>query len=375
MKTQQGLWTEGRGWAWSGSTPFAAKLAICFGAPDALTGSDAVAACKGRFSGAVVASCSTGGEIYGAEVYDDAVSVLAFEFEHTDVAAAQTQIEPNGGERAAGLALGRALFRSDLVAILVFSDGTQVNGSALIRAVRDVAGERFVITGGLAGDGARFVRTLTGIDGDVAQGQICAIGLYGPRIRIGHGSAGGWDVFGPERTVTRADGNRLFELDGKPALDLYKSYLGDEAERLPGSALLFPLKIFAPGDESGAIVRTVVGIDEDARAMIFAGDIPQGSSARLMKGNFDNLIHGAADAAAQAKPRCGSAAAILVSCIGRKLLMGQRIADEVEAVQGVLGPDAAMTGFYSYGEISPHSASGVCELHNQTMTITTLWEE
>jgi hypothetical protein len=262
-----------------------------------------------------------------------------------------------------------------LAAVLIFSDGTTVNGSALIRAFRDVLGEKVVLTGGLAGDGANFVRTLTGLNGELAPGKICAVGLYGDKIRIGHGSAGGWDVFGPERKVTRAEGNRLYELDGKPALDLYKTYLGEEAERLPGSALLFPLQVFAPGEPDGGIVRTVVGIDEVAKAMIFAGDIQQGWSARLMKGNFDHLVQGAAEAAHQASGAgARDSAAILVSCIGRKLLMGQRIGDEVEAVQAVLGPRAALTGFYSYGEISPHAESGVCELHNQTMTITTLWE-
>ena len=200
-------------------------------------------------------------------------------------------------------------------------------------------GERVVITGGLAGDGPHFIRTLTGLNGTIESGQICAIGLYGDRIRIGHGSAGGWDVFGPERRITRADGNRLYELDGKPALDLYKAYLGEEAERLPGSALLFPLQIFPAGAPEGALVRTVVGIEEDARAMVFAGDIPEGWGARLMRGNFDHLVQGAAEAAHQANAETvRDRAAILVSCIGRKLLMGQRIAEEVEAVQTVRPP-------------------------------------
>jgi hypothetical protein len=375
MKSQQGLWTQAQGWRWGDAPLSAAKLVLCFGAPQALEQSEAPRHMKLRYPEAVIASCSTGGEIFGADVFDDSVSALALSFEHTSVSAVSVRLEQAGGETAAGQQLARTLFRRDLAAILIFSDGTQVNGSALIRAVRDVTGPGVVVTGGLAGDGPHFVRTLTGLDGDVTPGQICAIGLYGARIRIGHGSAGGWDVFGPVRTVTKADGTRLYELDGRPALDLYKAYLGEEALRLPGSALLFPLQIFAPGDGSGAIVRTVVGVDEYAKAMVFAGDIPQGWSARLMKCNFDRLVHGAADAAQQAHSAGAiGVAAILVSCIGRKLLMGQRIGDEVEAVQRVLGADAAISGFYSYGEISPHAKSGVCELHNQTMTITTLWE-
>jgi hypothetical protein len=350
-------------------------LVLCFAAPDAMTRTDWNGYLRETFPNAIIAACSTGGEICGPEVYDGTMSVLALSFQDTDVEAASVTFGGAGEEDACGRRLAETLFRSDLAAVLALSDGTQVNGSALIRGMRAVLGTNVVVTGGLAGDGANFVRTCVGLNGAAEPGRICAIGLYGKRIRVGHGSAGGWDVFGPERRITRAQGNRLYELDGKPALDLYKSYLGDEAQRLPGSALLFPLQIFQAGQPDGALVRTVVGIDEEARAMVFAGDIPEGWGARLMRGNFDHLVQGAAEAAHQANAQGASRAAILVSCIGRKLLMGQRIGEEVEAVQAVLGADVALTGFYSYGEISPHAASGVCELHNQTMTVTTLWEE
>jgi hypothetical protein len=113
--------------------------------------------------------------------------------------------------------------------------------------------------------------------------------------------------------------------------------------------------------------------------MTFAGDIPQGWTAQLMRGHFDRLTAGAADAARQARSKLGAGEndprfSILISCIGRRLLMGQRTADEAEAVGVELGPDTQRLGFYSYGEISPHAKSGMCELHNQTMTITTLAE-
>ncbi|HAJ47677.1 MAG TPA: hypothetical protein DCL54_13970 [Alphaproteobacteria bacterium] len=375
MKIEQGLWIAQRGWTWDQRGLPGARLVLCFGAPMALEQSGVREAVVNRYGQAILAVCSTGGEIHGAEVFDDSVTAIAFDFDHTEVEAVSARVAGAGLEAETGRFLAQGLFKSNLAAVLVLSDGTQVNGSELIRGFRQVLGERVVITGGLAGDGPHFIRTLTGLNGTLESGQICAIGLYGDRIRVGHGSAGGWDVFGPERRVTRADG-RLYELDGKPALDLYKAYLGEEAERLPGSALLFPLQIFPAGAPEGALVRTVVGIEEDARAMVFAGDIPEGWGARLMRGNFDHLVQGAAEAAHQANAETvRDRAAILVSCIGRKLLMGQRIAEEVEAVQTVLGPRTAISGFYSYGEISPHAQSGVCELHNQTMTITTLWEE
>jgi len=109
--------------------------------------------------------------------------------------------------------------------------------------------------------------------------------------------------------------------------------------------------------------------------MTFAGDVPEGYSAQLMRGNFDRLVEGAADAAQQAATHMsGDRVAVLVSCIGRKLLLGQRICEEVEAVQDVFGERAMLTGFYSYGEVSPHAATHCAELHNQTMTITVFGE-
>jgi hypothetical protein len=209
---------------------------------------------------------------------------------------------------------------------------------------------------------------------------VAGIGFYGPAIRVGHGSAGGWDLFGPRRRVTRSVGNVLFELDGEPALDLYARYLGEEdVKGLPGTALLFPLRIRNPQRPDHDIVRTILAVDHQARSMTFAGDVPEGWVAQLMRGNFDRLAAGAARAARRAAAstptsRNGDEVAVLVSCIGRRLLMGQHTIDEVEAAGAELGSGVSRLGFYSYGEISPHNASGVCELHNQTMTVTTISE-
>jgi hypothetical protein len=208
--------------------------------------------------------------------------------------------------------------------------------------------------------------------------MVAAIGFYGTALRIGHGGAGGWDQFGPRRRVTRSTGNVLFELDGEPALDLYERYLGDDAAGLPSTALLFPLRVYDPEHPDHAIVRTILAVDHAARSMTFAGDVPQGWVAQLMRGNFDRLAAGAAQAAREAQndlaDRTGDELAIFVSCIGRRLLMGQSIVDEVEAASAALGTGVKHIGFYSYGEISPHNPSGICQLHNQTMTITTLYE-
>ena len=199
-------------------------------------------------------------------------------------------------------------------------------------------------------------------------------------MRIGHGSAGGWDEFGPRRQVTRSVGNVLFELDGQPALDLYERYLGP---MIQGTARL-RLAISDPGLRSAqqpdsAVVRTVLadrsrGAFDDVRRRR-AARLDGATDARKSRSPGGRRRGGGAagpptaHAAATRSP--ATQLSILVSCIGRRLLMGQRTLEEVEAVGAELGADSvSRLGFYSYGEISPHAASGHCELHNQTMTVT-----
>ena len=373
MRARQALWTAHQGWTGRSDGP--ADLLLAFGGTGAITDKSLWSDLATRHPGAIVLGCSTGGEIHGSDVLDESLSVTTLSFERTGLKSAQAGVDNASGSYDAGRRIGDMLAANDLRTIFVLSDGTRVNGSELIRGMRARTGNDVVITGGLAGDGPRFGTTYVGLNDTPAPGRIAAVGFYGDAIAVGHGSAGGWDVFGPERRITRSSGNVLYELDGKPALDLYKRYLGEDAKRLPGSALLFPLKVFPSNRPDEALTRTIVGVDEDARALIFAGDMPEGHYAQLMRGNFDRLVEGAAEAAHQAAlPETGDRVAVLVSCIGRKLLLGQRICEEVEAVQDVFGDGTALTGFYSYGEVSPHAATNCAELHNQTMTITVFGE-
>jgi hypothetical protein len=151
--------------------------------------------------------------------------------------------------------------------------------------------------------------------------------------------------------------------------------LGEHAAGLPASGLLFPLNLRTESDDT-PVVRTILAIDEETQSLTFAGDIPEGSYVRLNEANFDRLIKGAEGAAEKTMLDTKSSPdlAILISCVGRKLVLKQMIEEEVESVKEVLGQNTTLCGFYSYGEISPFSKNAKCELHNQTMTITTFKE-
>jgi hypothetical protein len=232
-----------------------------------------------------------------------------------------------------------------------------------------------LITGGLCGDAARFEKTVAAYNENPKPGEIVAIGFYGDTFEASFAIHGGWTPFGPERIVTKSEGNILHELDGKPALDLYKSYLGEKAKDLPSAALLYPLDVKSEGEEQ-SYVRTILNIDDDNNTMILAGDIPEKSRVQLMMTNVDNIANASELAAKQAleKRKTKPQLALLVSCIGRKLVLDQRVEEEIEEVVSIVGEDTTVCGFYSYGEIAPFNLEINCQLHNQTMTITLISE-
>ncbi len=379
MKIQQRHYTA-TGWKTDFSTPGfnqqQSDLVLVFGAPQLITESHLYEHVKDLFPTASIILSSTAGEILDNEVYDNSVVVTAIQFEKTAIKCSVTNINRHLNSHETGKYLMNDLLSDDLNAVFIISDGTFINGSELAAGFNENNSKHVSVTGGLAGDGARFSKTFVGLNQLPEQGIIVAVGFYGKSLKVGHGSFGGWDEFGPERTITRSNKNILYEIDGKNALDLYKEYLGPYKEELPGSALLFPLSMKEPGSNQH-LVRTILNVSDHEKTMTFAGNLPKGSKVRLMKANFDNLIEGSSTAAKNSfTPLTGNKPelAILVSCVGRKLILQERTDEEVQAVKDIFGDSTSITGFYSYGEISPFNPNTRCELHNQTMTITTLSE-
>ncbi|WP_205513513.1 FIST signal transduction protein [Longitalea arenae] len=351
------------------------QLVLGFGGKEVINTQPVYEALKSTFPEAHIVLCSTAGEIINKRVNDNSVSVAAIELEKTSIQPVAVNIRDYVNSYEAGKALIKLIDFADLSYILIISDGSHVNGSELVRGINELVNDRVPVTGGLAGDGTNFQSTVVGLNEKPSGGNIVAIPFYGKHFVVSHASMGGWEIFGPERTVTKAVANQLFEIEGQKALDLYKTYLGPYADELPGSALLFPLGI-KTHEDAAPVVRTILSIDQESGSMVFAGDIPNGSKVRFMKANFDKLVDAATYAAGQAFQKLPAAPqlALLISCVGRKIILGKRTEEEVEAVADTFGNKTLLTGFYSYGEISPFNDNAKCELHNQTMTITTFDE-
>lgn len=376
MKSEQYQWTA-IGWDRTPlGSPLAqsAKLVFAFGTPRAA--SQNLVLLRRAFPKAHVFGCSTGGEIQGTQVRDETLAVTAITFERSRVATARVKIEEVGASFAAGQKLVRQFEPHGLRHLFVLSEGLQVNSSELVDGINAAVPSGVSVSGGFAADGNNFQLTQVWCDGEPEQATAVALGFYGDHLQIETAVTGGWGPFGPDRLITKSRKNVLYEFDGRPALALYKQYLGEYAAGLPATGLMFPLELRV-GRGEHRVLRALLAIDEKEQSITYAGNVPEGAHARFMVGHIEDLINGAVNAATASCAGLGTAPpqlSLVVSCNARRAVLKQRVEEEVEAVREIIGGPTVMTGFYSYGEIGPPALGAACELHNETMTITNFIE-
>ncbi|MFM7809304.1 MAG: FIST signal transduction protein [Planctomycetota bacterium] len=362
-------WTPGSGWVGGKDLPDA-QLLLVFGEHAHFHESGCFDELRKRFPEARIAGCSSSGNLIGSNITDGDVIATAVRFERTKVRLVGAQMQPGDDVAARARELALQLKASDLRHVLALCDGLNVNATQLAEGLNACGA---TVTGGLAGDADRFRATWVMADGPARQNQVVLIGLYGD-IEARSTFCTGWTEFGAERIVTRSQGKVVYEIDGQPALGLYKKYLGDLASSLPASGMRFPLSITTK-PSGHTLTRTLLAVDEAAQSLTFAGEVPQGSACRLMRTNFDHLIQTVDETSQAVVPtRSGPALCTVFTCLGRRIVLGQMVDEELEAAQRRLGDRVVMTGFYSYGELGPLGDVHVCDLHNQTMCMTTLQE-
>ena len=373
MRVATLCYLERTGWVFAGETVEDPQLVIWFGAYAQARKPGVYEGLRERFPSALIAGCSTNGEIFGGDAMDDACVAAAVRFDGTRVKAAYAVLEPGADARAGGRKLAAELQGEALKGVYVLADAFSFNGADLVDGLIESLPEGVVVSGGMAGDDATLgSATLAGLDEAPRQGGALAIGFYGSRVRINHGVAGGWDALGPSRNVTRSEGHVVYELDGQPALEVYERLVGDAGTT---ARLRHPFAFKPDADSAQDVIREVVGIDRENHGVIFIDTVPQGCWGQILRGTDEHLVDGAALAARRAgmDKADDETLSLVVSCIGRKWVMGQRIGDETEAVQDE-SPTTPTIGFYSYGEIAPHERTGLCTLHHASVSVTLLSE-
>lgn len=346
-------------------------LIVCFGCSDYLKIKVALDELVQTFIHSTIIACSTAGEIFQNELNDNTLSVILLKFQKTSIKLYTKEIKNSALSFELGMDLSNNLNDKDLKSVFILSDGLNINGSQLTKGINSVLNSEVIVSGGLAADGNKFQKTWLLIDKEIKHSFICAVGFYGLSLDVRASSFGGWNKFGINRKVTHSKNNVLYSLDDKPALEVYKTYLGNNAKDLPYSGLFFPLMVKERGYDDFK-VRTILNVDEKSQSITFAGDIETDSEVMFMIASFNDLINGATIASqnlGNIENNSQNGVCIAISCVGRRLVLGQKTEDEIENVLENLGSNVKQIGFYSYGEISPLS-NKECDLHNQTMTLT-----
>ncbi len=365
---------DGTGWRFDGPTVDDPQLVIWFAAYAMARAPGVFEGLRDRFPNAMIAGCSTNGEIYRGDAMDGACVAAALQFDSTEIKVAYEVLDPKADARAAGRRLATTLGTDDLKGVYVLSDAFSFNGADLVEGLIEALPDKMILAGGMAGDDATLCgSTLAGLNEAPRNGGVVVIGFYGSAVRIGQGVAGGWDALGPSRQVTRSQGSVVYELDGQPALEVYERVVGGDAGST--ARLRHPFAFRPDPDSAQDVIREVVAVDRETKSIIFIDEVPQGWWGQMLRGADDHLVDGASLAARRAglDKADGDALGLIVSCIGRKWVMGQRIGDETEAVQDE-SPSTPTIGFYSYGEIAPHERTGRCTLHHASVSVTLLSE-
>lgn len=274
-------------------------------------------------------------------------------------------------------------------ALLVFPNGMGGDGLRVLDGLHSVLGPGFEILGGYLGDDERFQSTFQYYNGMVYRDAIVGLMIYYRMdcVRTGIGVRSGFESIGNSFVCTASEGNIVREFDHVRALDLYKDFLGEErSARLPGVCLEYPFGLIDPElstDGSDMFqLRCGLSVDHAKGTISLAASIPSGSSVTLTTASRGDIIQGARMAAEQALAGLSGAIPRLVvmfSCVGRKLVLGRRIQEEVAAIKECFGEKVPLIGFYTYGEIGPVNKMkpgyDIAKFHNETVVLWVIGEE
>lgn len=323
--------------------------------------------------------CSTAGEITSAGAAEGSVAVMAIQSDSVDFTIGKGG-DLKTGVREAGVQLakditGRA--KDKVNCLLMLTDVLNGNGAEVVRGIQDILGSDALIVGGAAGDDFSFKQTFEYYNDDISSSTVVGVGLSG-NVGIGIGVRHGWVSIGMPMKATKSEGAVLKELDGRPAVSIYEDYFGKKAEELREEplaklAITYPLGMSVEGSDE-LLIRDPITVDAEG-AITCAAEIPEGAEVRLMIGSKEEAIVAAKDAAQKALAQLSGKTprvAIIFNCIARRKLFGRYANDEITAIQGILGKDVPVIGFYTYGEIAPIGESAdelFSRFHNETAVV------
>ena len=324
--------------------------------------------------GVPLIGCSTAGEIATAGPRDGSVVVLALGGTGFSIATTvATDVSDSLREAGATVAQG-ACKVSDCEhrVLMLLSDGLAGDQQEIVRGAYGVVGAAVPLVGGCAGDDLQMTKTYQLYDGHVLTNAVVGVAI-GSDAPLGIGVRHGWRRVGEPMVATRSAGNRVFQLDEQPALDVYLDRLDappearTDAAAFTRFALTHPLGLARRRGEEH--VRFVGDADFTERSLGLIAEVPQGGLAWFMEGDEESVLAATEGACANAlaqlagRPPLGMFA---FDCIARRGVLGDGIVTEVAQI-AASAAGAPIAGFYTYGEIA--RTSGVSGFHNQTLVV------
>jgi hypothetical protein len=337
-----------------------------------------LAAIRSVTEGAPLIGCTNAGGIGSSGLFQHSVVVIGLKGSGAGfVTGIAYDLSKDPAEAGRRLARDLKAAEPGLVrSALVFPDGLSSNGSALLRGVQDGLGARVPVIGGSAGDDFHFQKTFQYFDDQVLTDSVPGALIYG-EASIGVGVRHGWIPLGRPRQITKARGEIVYELDGRPAVAMYERYLGIKRSRLARKPLTqmtmtYPLGISREG-HGDYVLRSAVKIG-DKGSLICNSELPEGSWARLMIGGYEAAIAAAEDAAREAAAAIGQSrfkGALVFSSAGRMKMLGSESQGEIDVIRnGLGGLGVRLGGFYGYGEFAPSPAGSM--FHNESVAVMAL---
>jgi len=309
---------------------------------------------------AVIIGSTTDGEIMNGKVSSGKVVLSFTQFEHTTLNVASTEHQLNGF--FSGQSLAEELIEDNTKLLISFVDGLHTNGEEFLNGINSISDD-VIVVGGHAGDNSHFVETMVFTKEKILTYGAVAVSLNSTQLHVHTDYSFNWHPIGNELTITKAEGNRIYTIDGKSVVDIYAHYLGEGiAEGLPAIGIEFPLVVNRNGVD---IARASIAKNDDG-SIIVAGNIYTGEKVRIGYGDRKEILQ-KSQMIVESLSGKPTETIFIYSCSTRKYFMG----DEVESETLPLQQFAPVSGFFTYGEFF---TSNKKELFNQTMTLVSLSE-
>lgn len=315
-----------------------------------------------RWPGLPLVGCTTDGELSSQMGFqEDSISLMLFSSEKIDFQVTVARDLSQGME--ASIAQALAEVPQDTHLCFALPESLTVSGASVVRSLQNQLGPGVTLFGGSAADQWSFERTHQFFGQEILEDSAPLL-LFCGDLHVSSGISSGWSPMGEGGTVTRSQGNQVFEINHHSALSFYRTYLGDHITITQE----YPLGVFEEPGSDQYYMRAPMSYDAQDQSITFAGDVPEGSRVFITEAARGGILSACEESITTAHQNFQGdpQAALVISCAARKQVLGTRTRQEHEALKRLIRADLPVLGFYSYGEIAPLPGGARAQFHNET---------